>query len=154
MKRPAFNTLLLLALGLPATALLAQQPKEHPRLVNVESAQCGVCHEELLENKAHVHPPVAEDCTTCHDFSVGDEGTTVSLMDSEPALCVFCHDDKEAAVEMELEAPHMPAADSCLICHDPHASEHEHVLLSPTIELCAECHDIEDLDQVHGGQLT
>jgi predicted CXXCH cytochrome family protein len=154
MKRPILRPLLTLVLSTPAAALFAQQPVDHPRLVSVEAAQCGVCHDELIEGRSQVHPPAADDCTTCHEFSVGEGGTTVALMDSEPALCVFCHDDKEAAVEMELEAPHMPAADSCLTCHDPHASDHEHVLISPAAELCAECHDVGDLDQVHGGQLT
>lgn len=138
----------VVALANPARAA------EHPTLVSVESAQCSFCHEELLEGKVNVHPPVADDCTTCHEFSKGEDGTTVELMESEPSLCVICHDEMSSAVELELETPHFPVGDSCLNCHDPHASENAQLLLAPPGKLCGECHDIEDLDKVHGGQLT
>ncbi|MFQ5349298.1 MAG: cytochrome c3 family protein [Thermoanaerobaculia bacterium] len=154
MKRPTALELLLPTLALSASALVAQQPVEHPRLVDLESTQCSVCHDDLTDGRAQIHAPVVDDCTTCHDVSIGAEGTTVALMDSEPGLCVFCHDDKEPAVEMDLETPHMPAADSCLICHEPHAANHQRLLLAPVGELCGDCHDLEDLVQPHGGQLT
>ena len=127
---------------------------EHPRLVSIEAAQCVDCHEALIEGRSWVHPPAAEDCTTCHEFSIDEEGTSVVLMEAEPALCVLCHDDKEIVVEMELATPHMPAADSCLTCHNAHASDYEHVLIAATGDLCAECHDVADLDEAHSGQLT
>lgn len=127
---------------------------EHPTLVDVASAQCDLCHDELLEGKTTIHAPVSDDCTTCHEFSKDEEGTQVELMETEPALCVICHDEMEKAVELELETPHFPVGDSCLTCHDAHASKNARLLLAATTQLCAECHDLDDLDAVHDGQLT
>lgn len=145
-----------LVLTLTAGALLpvAGWGTEHPRLVDLATTRCTTCHEDLLEGKAVVHPPVADDCTNCHDMTLGDEGTTVELMEPEPQLCVFCHADKEAGLNAELKTPHFPVTDSCLTCHDPHASDHPNVLVEPLVELCSICHDLAPLQEVHGDQLT
>ncbi len=152
--RPPPAPLLALALTLLAAPLGAQQPSDHPRLVSSETAQCDVCHAEVTTDRAHVHAPAADDCTICHELSLSAAGTTVALVEAEPELCLVCHDDKAAAVEMELATPHPPAADSCLACHDPHATEQARLLVARAAELCAECHDADDLAASHGGQLT
>ena len=126
---------------------------EHPQLVKVETAQCIVCHDDLLEGST-VHAAAEDDCTFCHKVSVQPRGTTVSLIEAEPSLCLFCHDDLEPAVELELEAPHFPVSDSCLNCHDPHSSDSQRLLAAPMTELCSDCHDLEDLNEAHGDQLT
>ena len=66
---------------------------EHPRLVSLESTKCTSCHGDLLRGATHIHPPVEDDCTSCHDVVVGELGTTVELVASEPELCLVCHDD-------------------------------------------------------------
>lgn len=124
----------------------------HPELVEVESTLCAECHEDKLAGSM-AHAPAEEDCTTCHEITISEEATTVVLMDTGPALCLLCHDDKEDAVELNLATPHMPASDSCLTCHDPHSGAEPAVLIGPTLELCAECHDLVDLGESHGGQL-
>jgi predicted CXXCH cytochrome family protein len=134
-------------LWLPAVAA------EHPTLVSVEDADCSFCHEELIVGKKAVHPPAAEDCSACHEFSVTDEATEVALMLEEPALCLVCHDDKTAAAEGDLEVPHYPAVESCLSCHDPHAADHPGLLQASTAETCAFCHDTEELNAAHDDQL-
>ena len=135
-------------------ALAAQSGSEHPRLVSIESTSCTDCHGELIENKTSVHGPAAADCTTCHEMALGEAGTQVTLLEPEPALCLICHDELTAAVESDLEWPHFPVTDSCLYCHDPHASNHENLLAASVPTVCAECHDAEDLAEPHGGQLT
>ncbi|MHC4429413.1 MAG: cytochrome c3 family protein, partial [Planctomycetota bacterium] len=127
---------------------------EHPALVSAETAQCVLCHDDLLEKRSSVHAPAADDCTLCHEVTVEERSTTVTLAEPEPGLCLLCHDDLAAAVELELEAPHYPVNDSCLNCHDPHASEVAPVLNAGVGELCAECHDAADLEEPHAGQLT
>ncbi len=127
---------------------------KHPRLVNVESTKCTTCHGKLLRGAVHIHPPVEDDCTSCHDLTVADSGTTVELAATEPELCIMCHDDKTAAAEGELEAPHAAVMDSCLSCHNAHASAEENLLTAAPTELCITCHDIDDLGTAHGGQIT
>jgi predicted CXXCH cytochrome family protein len=127
---------------------------EHPALVSAQTAQCVLCHEDLLEKRSSVHPPAVDDCTLCHEVTVEERSTTVTLAEPEPGLCLLCHDDLEAAAELELEAPHYPVNDSCLNCHDPHAGEVAPVLTAGVGELCAQCHDAADREQPHAGQLT
>jgi len=149
---------LVMCAALSVVPFVWEQPKaqemEHPTLVSVEAAVCTTCHEDLLDDRAFVHAVAADDCTSCHDVNVAEQGTTVALAESEPALCLMCHDGLEAAVAGELASPHFPVADSCLICHSPHASDHVAMTLSAVPDLCADCHDTTDLASTHGGQLT
>ncbi|MGD2116227.1 MAG: cytochrome c3 family protein, partial [Acidobacteriota bacterium] len=138
---------------LAAAPAAAQEPAEHPRLVSVEAARCTACHGDLVEDRSVVHPPAADDCTTCHDFQIDDAGTRVALMDAPPSLCVLCHDE-EAEANGEVATPHVPVVDTCLNCHDPHAADRPSLLLDAQPDLCAVCHDVEGLQEVHGGQLT
>ena len=143
--------------ALAASAFLslgATGATEHPTLVSVETADCSVCHEDLLENRSVIHEPVSADCEPCHEITVGEEGTQVELMEQEPALCLLCHEELSAAVEGDLATPHFPVMDSCLTCHEVHASAEPHLLSSPAPEVCFTCHELEDLAKPHGGQLT
>lgn len=151
MLRPSIlvvPALLTCVWSLPARA------GDHPPLVSAQAARCTLCHGDLIEGRAAVHPPAAEDCTNCHDVTVGEEGTTITLMEAEPALCVICHDDKAAAADGELATPHFPVVDSCLTCHDPHAGTAKPALVEAVPALCADCHDLEELQEKHGAQLT
>ena len=146
---------LVVAISLLAVAsIMPQVEKSHPRLVSATSTRCSTCHQALFQGKASVHEPAQEDCTTCHEVHIDEAGTRITLMEQEPALCVMCHDDLEAAAAFEVETPHFPVGDSCLNCHDPHASETQRLLTAPAVELCALCHDTADLQDAHGGQLT
>ena len=154
-KRPLTLGWLVIALSLPAVVSVAQQTeKTHPRLVSEASTRCATCHQKLFQGAPIVHEPASEDCTTCHEVNIDEAGTRITLMEQEPALCVMCHADLEAAAAYELETPHAPVGDSCLSCHDPHASATERLLTAPAVELCALCHDVDDLQGAHGGQLT
>ncbi len=130
------------------------QAADHPRLVDLDTTRCTICHADLVDGVDRVHPPAAEDCTTCHELSIDGEATTVELLDTDPGLCLFCHSELEAAVDADLETPHFPVTDACLTCHDPHGSDQAAVLVAPMPGLCAECHDLDDLGASHGGQLT
>lgn len=127
---------------------------EHPDLVDLDSTQCIICHEGLIEGRTSIHAPAEEDCTVCHEVSIGEEGTVVALLDSEPSLCLLCHDELEAAVGADLETPHYPVTESCLTCHDPHGGTEAPLLHSALPGLCSDCHDLADLATGHGGQLT
>ena len=120
----------------------------HPSLVDPEKARCGTCHSELIEN-AVVHPPVADDCLSCHEFTKGDDGLSVAVMGDGAELCVMCHDTMEAAATGELEAPHAPVLDDCTNCHNPHSTEQEKLLVTPAAELCFECHDKDETNDMH-----
>ena len=107
----------------------------------------------MLEAKPSVHA-ATEDCTSCHEVTVGDEGTTVALAQGDPGLCVECHSDLEPAVAGDLEHPHPPLADGCLECHSPHASDFPRLLVAAQAEVCANCHGGEAFEAAHDGLLT
>ncbi len=125
----------------------------HPRLISVEASHCSTCHGKLLRGKASIHPPAREDCTSCHDVRISDEGTAIGLNEKGPALCLECHNNLQKAVEGELASPHAPVGDSCLNCHTPHASARKHLLKGSVPDLCLGCHDLQGLQPKHGGQL-
>ena len=122
---------------------------EHPRLVDLASTKCTSCHDDLLRGATQIHPPAADDCTSCHDVVVGETGTTIGLVASEPELCLACHDDKTAAAAGEYTAPHAPVMDSCLSCHQAHAATQEHLLSVAESEICFVCHEPADVDTGH-----
>ncbi|MFQ5791708.1 MAG: cytochrome c3 family protein [Acidobacteriota bacterium] len=143
--------LIVAPLGVPG--LWAQET--HPRLVSVASTRCVSCHEEdVLRGRDVIHEPASEDCTTCHDVAITESETRITITEQEPALCLSCHDELERAASGELEASHHPVMDSCLSCHDPHASAVRQLLVSPLKELCADCHDVSDLLVSHRNQVT
>ncbi len=92
------------------------------------------CHQDLIRF-SHPHPPVADDCTSCHE-QTGDHEFT--LMAEGKELCYACHDSMEkgklvhAALEMG----------PCTQCHSPHGSNVAHLLKADRVDtLCYECHD-------------
>ncbi len=157
MTRTSILTVLIALAGWTAgtvSTAAAATPAQHPSLVDVASTNCTDCHDDLWEESAAIHPPAEDDCTTCHELSKSDDGMQVALTEEGPPLCLLCHDELTAAAEADYETPHFPVTDSCTSCHSPHASTRQRLLKAPVKELCAECHDMADLDESHGGQLA
>jgi len=130
------------------------EPARHPSLVRADGGSCLACHEDTLKDLTVQHPPAVDDCTTCHEITVTEEGTQIALAMEEPALCLMCHEQWTAAAQGELAGPHYPVTESCVTCHDPHASGTSHLLVAPVAEVCNSCHDAAELNPKHGGQLT
>ncbi len=102
------------------------------------------CHNNIMIHK-NIHSPVEDGCDFCHEpsdkthpDSVGPEFTLVSQV---LELCEACHDPISNP-----EKAHEPVVSGeCLICHSPHSSSNEGLLLKEKIaDLCAECHDSEE----------
>jgi len=145
------GSLTLLAVASVAPASSAGR---HPRLVSVEGTKCTTCHGKLLRGKTSVHPPVEKDCTSCHHVEISSGGTTITLDEKGPALCLGCHDGLEQAAEGKLASSHAPVQDSCLTCHTPHASIEKNLLRTGVPALCLGCHELDGLQPKHGGQLS
>jgi predicted CXXCH cytochrome family protein len=104
---------------------------------------CVGCHEEIaakIESAKTVHDPV-EDCTDCHDPHGGSVDALlleVESADDLKPLCFGCHDEDL----IKQQYTHGPAEQGeCGICHDPHASSVNSLLLAEGAELCGDCHD-------------
>lgn len=100
------------------------------------SALCVTCHQNVT-TAAHVHRPVAEDCTLCHKAHAADHASLLTQEKSQ--LCAKCHEGV-AHTALSAKFPHEPAKGDCLQCHTPHASDQEKILKMATTELCTSCH--------------
>ena len=88
---------------------------------------CLDCHNQGLNvpEKGSRHAALDMGCDTCHvTHKVGERGKVEfdkHLTKAIPALCIDCHDVKDAAlIKAHNEQPFATA--NCLQCHDPHQS--------------------------------
>jgi len=93
----------------------------------------------------YVHEP-RKDCSICHgkrkqrNFS-----SQTYLTASVPKLCYNCHADYTTSAPFV----HGPVAvGQCLLCHNPHKSKIEHLLIAPEPGLCYQCHDIDTIELI------
>jgi predicted CXXCH cytochrome family protein len=90
-----------------------------------------------------LHPPAAEDCTTCH--KAHGSNSKALMIDSIEQLCAECH-DQEANDFLAAHQGIKPGPASCVSCHDPHGGPKKN-LLYPTShgpfspDNCTPCHE-------------
>jgi predicted CXXCH cytochrome family protein len=88
---------------------------------------CLTCHTQGLNvpEKGSRHAALDMGCETCHiTHKTGADPTTENrfhLTKAAPALCVDCHDPKDAALQKAHQNQPFGTA-NCLQCHDPHQS--------------------------------
>ena len=88
---------------------------------------CLDCHTQGLNvpEKGSRHAALDMGCDTCHTtHKVGEAGKAefdFHLTKSAPALCVDCHDPKDASLQKAHHDQPFGTAD-CTSCHDPHQS--------------------------------
>ena len=88
---------------------------------------CLTCHNEGVNvpEKGSRHAALDAGCDTCHvTHKTGADPTTENryhLTKATPALCVDCHDPKDAALQKAHQNQPFGTA-NCLQCHDPHQS--------------------------------
>lgn len=95
----------------------------------------------------HVHKPLS-DCTDCHG-SRQRQGFSrqVRLVANVPELCHRCHQEY-ANLEGWVHGP--VAIGECLLCHEPHKSRNEFLLVRPAPELCYVCHEVQAIHEIEG----
>jgi predicted CXXCH cytochrome family protein len=92
------------------------------------------------ESPYFFHQPYqANECKACH--KPGNLGMIISEADR---LCNYCH-DSFADIYANIHGP----ADSgkCMLCHDPHMSKNESMLIRPGRALCTYCHQEDQLSE-------
>jgi predicted CXXCH cytochrome family protein len=88
---------------------------------------CLTCHDQgtKVPEKGSRHAALDMGCDTCHTtHKTGAELTPENqfhLTKAAPALCVDCHDPKDAALQKTHHNQPFGTA-NCLSCHDPHQS--------------------------------
>jgi predicted CXXCH cytochrome family protein len=113
-----------------------------PSIVRAEDPQCTTCHEDLT-NGASVHPAVTMGCTVCHagvDASeIPHRFTTKHPKGLGSRLRDICYDCHERGSFMK-KTVHGALMLGCTTCHNPHRSDHVHLLNDEITSLCMGCH--------------
>jgi len=114
----------------------------------------------------HVHEPVRQSCTLCHDAHASEFAAELKAPVYD--LCMECHGENAEEIlnseepfpfldglvslppkifdelpylDLNTEYIHEPVRQSCLYCHDAHVSENTGLLYEPAHNLCIGCHD-------------
>jgi predicted CXXCH cytochrome family protein len=86
-------------------------------------------------------PYAAKLCDACHT-----PGAANALVAPAEQLCLRCHD-----LDLDQAYVHGPlVSGGCLVCHDPHSSRHEALLVSESGTFCLGCHDAQDVARIEG----
>jgi predicted CXXCH cytochrome family protein len=92
-----------------------------------DSNLCLSCHTQGLNvpEKGSRHAALDMGCETCHvTHKTGERGKQefdFHLTKATPALCIDCHDPKDAGIAKAHQGQPIAAA-NCINCHDPHQS--------------------------------
>jgi predicted CXXCH cytochrome family protein len=103
------------------------------QLIKAESGDakenlCLSCHTQGLNvpEKGSRHAALDLGCETCHvTHKTGDKGKQefdFHLVKTAPALCLDCHDAKDASLQKAHRDQPFATA-NCVTCHDPHQSD-------------------------------
>lgn len=126
----------------PATARLADEHKGQP----FQKAQCTGCHDphssnlpKLAPEKPH-GPYGARQCASCH--AAPEAGRVRPAGANTNELCYGCHEQLRERIRSAKSQHKLLGMSprSCVECHDPHATNHEHSLRKPAQRLCEACH--------------
>ena len=134
--------------------LLRRGPTNVTCLSCHEAGAEGAVEKTIAGKVAHVHSPVAEGCTVCHDPHGSNAGR--SLVDDVPGLCVRCHskqnDGRHAFTTFDAK-PHPIAGKpdpsrpgrtmACTSCHNPHGSDNPKLFYEgkDRMGMCGRCHE-------------
>jgi predicted CXXCH cytochrome family protein len=112
---------------------------------------CLDCHKTGLNvpEKGSRHAALDMGCSTCHvTHKTGERGKRefdYHLTKDAPALCIDCHDPKDAVIAKAHDDQPIAKSD-CLTCHDPHQSKSRKLLQAfvhapfSDKDSCATCH--------------
>jgi predicted CXXCH cytochrome family protein len=90
----------------------------------------------------HLHKPYETGmCSSCHD-----PRSSNGLVREGNALCLLCH----GKILKGKANQHVVAVEDCLICHNPHKSPNERILVDKVPDLCLGCHDRAAVEEQHG----
>ncbi len=106
------------------------------------------CHRQMGDSR-YVHTPVrAGECLACHNPHGSKRPAFAER--SGTKLCLVCHQGLKR--ELKQKYVHLPAADGCIDCHDPHQSGMRYQLRAQgeaVSALCFTCHEQEMFTRLH-----
>jgi len=102
---------------------------------------CQTCHQDVVTRfQLPSRHPVREEkmtCVSCHNPHAATEAHLRTGNQRVNDLCFNCHLDKEGPFIFE----HEPVEEDCRLCHTPHGSVANNLLIANEPMLCLQCHD-------------
>jgi predicted CXXCH cytochrome family protein len=117
-----------------------------------DPASCFQCHLDVNAefNLPHHHPVIEGhmSCGQCHDPHGGDifKPAAGLAMARQNESCAQCHRDQTRPFVFE----HSAMREGCVVCHSPHGSINQKMLVESDPNLCLRCHA---QNQTTGGQI-
>ena len=112
----------------------------HKAMTPDPNKACVECHPDTVaQMQLPSHHPVREgkmNCASCHNPHNGREFMLKTRM-RKADLCYKCHQ----AIEGPWVFEHAPVEEDCGICHAPHGSVANNLLVANEPTLCLQCHD-------------
>jgi DmsE family decaheme c-type cytochrome len=103
-----------------------------------EPGLCQECHPaQVAEGFLPSHHPILEGkmvCSDCHNVHGEERGNLPEASNGE--MCFRCHGEKRGPFVAE----HPPVTEDCTICHRPHGSPVDYMLIQDQPLLCLQCH--------------
>ena len=104
-----------------------------------EPKLCNDCHQAIRAKTLYPsHHPIREGkmvCSDCHQAH-GSFLTNLKTEERLNDLCLNCHAAKQGPFVFE----HEPVVENCAICHDPHGTVANNLLVQNEPFLCLQCH--------------
>ena len=132
-------------------SLHLEEPTDKSKIIraNAETA-CYSCH---LDVKGKVmlqhHHPVPEGrmfCYDCHDMHGSDvRATGGSMLLGQDEKCFKCHKEQKGPFVFEHEA----MREGCAVCHTPHGSINDKLLVAGQTITCVRCHIEGSQGEIH-----
>ena len=122
---------------MPAMAFniaIAAMPANQKPTTMTKQCATDSCHADIVSHKVMHEVVVQQECLTCHTYDEPSEHRFKSTF-SKDQPCGGCHGLKHQAVV------HQPVQEGqCTVCHDPHGSDYQGMLVSAPRKLCLSCH--------------
>lgn len=104
-------------------------------------ASCDSCHAaQVAQFHLPSRHPVKEGlmgCDSCHDPHAATESQLKTKQRTND-LCFECHPAKEGPFIFE----HEPVVEDCMMCHSPHGSVADNLLVANEPMVCLQCHEL------------
>jgi predicted CXXCH cytochrome family protein len=126
-----------------AGSLHSESGGAHHTIINPrkDPETCYQCHQEIRGNfSLPYHHPVEEGKLSCGDCHNPHEGRMIkggsTSQAAANATCFQCHTAQRGPFIFEHEA----TREGCTVCHNPHGSVNQKLLVSRNQDLCLRCH--------------